>query len=90
MTRAREGRVKFEGVAGHLPLEGVAAHAVAAWGRHSPLKRLLLKSKRNTQRRLDHPILSELEIESLADHGFSTLLADASERSAFNRLIPFL
>ncbi len=28
--------LKLEGVAGHLPLEGVAAHAVAARGRHSP------------------------------------------------------
>ena len=36
MTRAREGGLKVEGVAGHLPLEGVAAHAVAARGRHSP------------------------------------------------------
>ena len=50
MTRAREGGLKVEGVAGHLPLEGVAAHAVAARGRLSPTKVSCPRSK-NTQRK---------------------------------------
>ena len=42
--------MKLEGVAGHLPLEGVAAHAVAARGKPSPTKVSSSRLK-NTQRK---------------------------------------
>ncbi|OYW72526.1 MAG: hypothetical protein B7Z37_24615 [Verrucomicrobia bacterium 12-59-8] len=63
MTRTGSGVLNVEGVAGHLPLEGVAAHAVAARGRLSPTQQALFMKMENQPVILHHALAIELKMK---------------------------